>query len=76
MSYKNITIPENIKLELSINIKVSYAKHSGRYKVTCDKLKITTFSRESYAEAERRLAELVELKLWAEGFNLNINFEK
>lgn len=76
MSYKNITIPGNIKLDLSMNLKVSYSKHSGRYKVTCDKLKITTISRESYAEAEKRLSELIELKLWAEGFNLKINFEK
>lgn len=59
-----------------MDIKVSYAKHSGWYKVTCDKLKITTISRESYAEAEKRLEELIELKLWADGFNLKINFEK
>ena len=76
MSYKNITIPGNIKLDLSMNLKVSYSKHYGRYKVTCDKLKITTISRESYAEAEKRLSELIELKLWAEGFNIKINFEK
>lgn len=70
-----MNIPESIKLNLRLDLKVRYEKHSGRYKVSSEELKITTYSKVSYAEAEKRLAEMIELKLWTDGYNLKINFK-
>lgn len=73
MSFKNIQIPENIKINLKLDLKVNYEKHSGIYKVICNELKVTAISRKSYVEAEERLTELIHQKLWLDGYNLQIN---